>query len=252
VKATNNVEISGSCPSQPCSWFKLSKVSSVLAILVVLAFTNIAYSDEQACNIDASTIDHAIVQIEQDGNFSTAVVIDENRLLTVAHAIDMEDSPKVITANVRGRYVAASPMLAYLDVDLAVLEADTGNITPLPLAKASLQMNENIWVTGFPLGRARTIETGTVSDIRDDSVITSATVFPGVSGGALIRCNSEQGLHELAGIVTSYVASVNGETVINTGRSVSLRIDYIESLLSSVFQQFDAQNQLSLNTVEEN
>lgn len=188
------------------------------------------------CDIDQSEFGHAIVQIEQGGNYSTGVVVGKNRLLTVAHAIDWQTQPITITANIRGRYTTAHPILVYEDTDLALLQVDTGSVQPIPLSRRSLQVDEKIWVSGYPLGRARTIEPGAVSSVESQSIVTSATVFPGVSGGGLVRCDRASGHYELAGIVTSYLASVQNGEYLNTGDSVSLSIGYIRQLMLADIQ----------------
>jgi len=211
-----------------------SLLSAVVVIGLPLASSS---SFASYCDIDQSEFGHAIVQIEQGGNYSTGVVIGKNRLLTVAHAIDWQSQPITITANIRGRYANAHPILVYEDTDLALLQVDTGSVRPIPLSRRSLQVDEKIWVSGYPLGRARTIEPGAVSSVESQSIITSATVFPGVSGGGLVRCDRTSGDYELAGIVTSYLASVQGGEYLNTGDSVSLNISYIRQLMLADVQR---------------
>lgn len=200
-----------------------------------------------ACDIDSSEFGPAIVQIAQGGNFSTGVVVDTNRVLTVAHAIDWGEAPVEITANIRGQSTEAVPLLVYQSTDLALLKVDTGSITPIPVATNDLAVDESIWVSGYPLGRARTVESGQVATINSKKIVSSALVMPGVSGGGLVRCVESDGTYELAGIVTSYLATVNGDTTVNSGKSVSLRIAYIRDLMEASARQLNTKQGMQLD-----
>lgn len=221
--------------------FSVIKAMAALALVVPAAvlLPTLTYASVQSppkldidhCSEDVA-IGRAIIQIQQGGNFSTGVIVAENRLLTVAHAVDWEkDSP--VLANVDGRQVLAQPLLVYGESDLALFELETRSVEPLPIAAKELLNEETVWTSGFPLGQARTLETGQVSSVRDKSVVTSAPVFPGVSGGGLLRCDAASGRYQLAGIVTSYIATVDGQQLTNTGHSVSLRLQHIKRLMES-------------------
>jgi len=89
-----------------------------------------AQLENSSCFIHDLSFDDAIIQIEQNGNYSTGVVIAKDRVITVAHALDESQKPMKILANIRGTHTSAQPLLIYKDTDLALLEVNTKNIRP--------------------------------------------------------------------------------------------------------------------------
>ena len=242
--ALNSARIRFSTPllSQKSMRFRcLRAITDLSALLLVISLVNSSYASSLVdqptainpgyCSGD-SVLGQAVVQIQQGGKFSTGVIVGKNRLLTVAHAVNWDQALPVF-ASVGGELVLAQPLLVYKESDLALFELETKSTKPLPIADRELLPQEHVWTSGFPLGQARTIENGTVSSVREKSIVTSATVFPGVSGGSLVRCDVNTGTYELAGIVTAYVATVDGEEITNTGHSVSLRLRHIKRLMES-------------------
>jgi S1-C subfamily serine protease len=171
----------------------------------------------------------SVVRISTDaGAHGSGVVIGPNRVLTAAHVVYDAHSTKV------GRdgddYVPARVLGLDSDNDLALLEADTAGLAPVPIARAPLAAYEDVWAIGYPMALDMAVSQGRFERVANGKVYTSAWITSGVSGGGLLRCNG--GSYELAGIVRDYVAYLRGDDYVNASQSTSAPAESIRAFLA--------------------
>jgi S1-C subfamily serine protease len=114
------------------------------------------------------------------------------------------DSPIVLNVQVNNRETrAVSVLVADPDRDLALLQSDFVNLSPLKLAGAdTLQVGDDVVALGYPLGgtleelfaqTATTMTKGSVSALRNANLAIqhTANISHGNSGGPLLNTNGE-------------------------------------------------------------
>lgn len=185
---------------------------------------------DPGCHLpDFRALSH-IVQIHGDnGGHASGVVIRNNLLLTVAHALAGEDH---VFADIHGELLEAVPVIINEARDLALLAVDTGVLQPIAIATAPLNVHERIWAVGFPLGKDQRTSHGVLTQNNNDLLYTTAHINQGTSGGGLLRCaDGKNNEYELAGIVRAYIADVTSNQSINIGDSVAVGKSPILDLL---------------------
>jgi len=130
----------------------------------------------------------------------TAVVIADGYGITAGHVARGADRMEVVAAegNRPVEIIDVSPAL-----DLALIAFDTEGYDPLPVAPFT-EVNDKVWAGGFPAyadGKELYVA-GTVAVSTPAGIKTTAAVWPGMSGGALIRCDKDKPV--LSGILTAY------------------------------------------------
>lgn len=181
----------------------------------------------QQCTLPGSETMTSIVRIAtSNGGNASGVVIGQDRVLTVAHAVD-EDAEMMIRYG--GDTYQAAVLALNIEKDLALLTADTGSLEPIMLTDARLKRMEQVWAVGFPLALEQKLTIGLFQAMNNGRLYTTTHVNSGNSGGGLLRCRA--GTFELAGIVHGYVAYLDGDSYINIGDSTSVPATQIESFL---------------------
>jgi len=149
------------------------------------------------CELPTYQTRQAIVRIRSGDNTSASgVVIAPNTILTAAHILEPSRALYVMIGN---NLHAATLQLSDINLDLALISADTGNLKPIAINPTPIHYNEPLWAVGFPLSLSQKISVGYYQKTLNGRVYSSNHVNSGVSGGGLLRCN--QGQFELAGII---------------------------------------------------
>ena len=179
------------------------------------------------CSIPGSETMTSIVRIvTSNGVNASGVVIEKDRVLTVAHIID-EDADIMIQYS--GHSYQAEVLASNNENDLALLATNTGNLKPIVLTSARLKRLEQVWAVGFPLALEQKLAIGLFQAMDNGRLYTTTHVNSGNSGGGLLRCRD--GAFELAGIVHGYVAYLDGGNYVNIGDSTSVPVAQIETFL---------------------
>ncbi|PID60156.1 MAG: hypothetical protein CSB44_11775 [Gammaproteobacteria bacterium] len=172
----------------------------------------------------------AILPIATDhGSFASGVVLDRDRVLTAAHAVQGADR---FFVRVRGEYRRARLVLVDHQWDLAVLRVGTGNIRPLPLAMGEPVAEQRVWAAGFPRASAMTMTEGVLQENLAGALHTSASIDTGQSGGGLLSCAN--GEWQITGMLRGFGAYLEGDHYIKLeNHSVSVSADQIQRFLAS-------------------
>lgn len=179
------------------------------------------------CSIPGSETMTSIVRIvTSNGVNASGVVIEKDRVLTVAHIID-EDADMMIQYS--GDSYHAEVLASNDENDLALLAANTGSLKPIILTGVRLERLEQVWAVGFPLALEQKLTIGLFQSVDNGRLYTTTHVNSGNSGGGLLRCRD--GAFELAGIVHGYVAYLDGGKYVNIGDSTSVPVAQIETFL---------------------
>jgi Trypsin-like peptidase domain len=176
----------------------------------------------------------SVVRIATDvGAHGSGVVIGHDRILTAAHVV--YDAGAMRVALDDEDYEPARLIAMDRSADLALLEAPTGEVAPLPITHRALAAYEDVWAIGFPLALDMAVSQGRFQRTADGKVYTSAWITAGVSGGGLMRCN--HGAYELAGIMRDYVAFLRGDSYVNASQSTSTPAEAILAFIDSAEAQ---------------
>ena len=185
----------------------------------------------EACHWPNGSTLSSVVKISTDsGSNASGVVVAENRVLTVAHAVD--DAAPVA---VRFGQTASRAKLLGLDRfhDLALLSVDTGSALPVPVGFAELEYADEVWAVGYPFAADQQVTHGAFQQRLDHTIYSSAPVDSGVSGGGLLQCR--KGVFELAGVVRGFGAyRRDGELVNSHTLSTAVSADQIRSFINSI------------------
>lgn len=189
---------------------------------------------------DRATLD-SIIRIESSDGSASGVVIGQNLVLTVAHALVDGKAPQAL---VGGRIYRTVVLAVDEANDLALLRTQTEGLKPVSIIPDALALNEQVWAVGFPQpqtslpgafperwpritthGRFETLAT-------DGTVFSTAPVDVGASGGGLMRCH--QGEFSLAGVVSGFVVDRLGSGYVNTyDLSTAVPATYIRSFVQA-------------------
>src|SRR5262249_25337035 len=92
----------------------------------------------------------SIVRVATDvGAHGSGVVIGHDRVLTAAHVVVDAGATRISLAD--KIYVPARVLALDTRLDLALLDADTGDVAPIPITHDALARYEDVWAIGFPL-----------------------------------------------------------------------------------------------------
>ncbi len=160
----------------------------------------------------------AIVKLDTfSGATASGVVIEKNRVITVAHAVRGIDR---IFVGIGEGYREARVISVDEPADLAYLAVETEDIPPLAMADRPPSKGESVWATSFPLAANQRVSTGFFEAMNNGRLYTSVHINSGSSGGGLLRC--EYGTVKLAGLIHGYVALNKNGQIINIGDSTSV------------------------------
>lgn len=188
------------------------------------------------CGWPAQDALESVVRVmSDDGSHASGVVVGSNRILTAAHAIDEHFQSYVLIGDQRK---TASIVLIDRSKDLAILQAETGAITPIEIGHENLDNSAKVWAVGFPRAESKTTSTGSfkVKAEIDGALHTTAPIDSGQSGGGLISC--EAGKHVLAGMLRGFAAYVSGDSYVKIkNHSVSVASADIRSFITEIGKQ---------------
>jgi len=174
------------------------------------------------CTTPDNKILNSIVRIAGDnGSNGSGIVIAKNRILTAAHVLEETDTTYI---GYNGIYKEAHLILIDRENDLALLEAPTSSLHPVPIDVHGMEVNDKVWAIGYPRATVLTMTPGVLENDDGATLHTSAEIDSGDSGGGLIGC--QQGKHVLAGMLRGYGAIKQGEEYIkiaNYSASVAAR-----------------------------
>lgn len=183
----------------------------------------------------------------QDLRHGSGVIIGENLIVSSAHTFRGLNNPLL-----RLHFVAqgpnfeksipadaiTAPRIIRVDQqnDLVLIEANTHNIRPLPLAEKSPQFTAPIWPVGYvqmqphlTLDESVRIDKG---GSPEDEIHFSADIDHGQSGGALLICR--QGAFQLAGIIRGFAAVKVGDKIEREpNHSVAVSIKWVKDLIQN-------------------
>ncbi len=133
----------------------------------------------------------------------SGVVVESNRILTNYHVI--EGASEITVNYADGRSVNCfGIVLANKKVDLAMISADTGSLTPVDVNFEQPDVGQSIVAVGNPSQLDGTVSTGIVSGLRSDGdkdlIQITAPISHGSSGGALVNMQGQ-----LIGITAGYL-----------------------------------------------
>lgn len=220
----------------------LKYLSSIRVSLIGFCFTflfSVNIQAQSACNMPSNDIIDAVVQLKAENlGVSSGVVVGKNRVLTVAHGINLK---RPLYIRIGDEYLLAKVLVIDEIDDLALVEVDTKSITPINLSKEVLAPNDWVWAMGYPWGKKLRTSIGVVTETKQTKVYSTAYINSGVSGGALLRCNTDGSEHfyELAGIVKAYIADVTSGEALNTGDSVAVAGAILDEIITAFEQPSD-------------
>lgn len=155
---------------------------------------------------DRTTLE-AIVPIATDhGSRASGVVIDTNRVLTAAHAVEGGDR---LFVRVGDFYSSADLIMVDRSQDLAVLSVDTRQIEPIRMTTTVPAQSEPVWAAGYPMAQDMSMSLGRFQQHFDGALHTSASIDSGQSGGGLLSC--QNGSWHLIGMLRGFGAYRQGD-----------------------------------------
>ena len=170
----------------------------------------------------------SVVRIITDvGAHGSGVIVGRNRVLTAAHVVVDAGATRIGLED--GLWEPARVLGLDTGIDLALLDADTGETPPVPITQHQLSTYEDVWAIGFPMALDLAVTQGRYQRAANGKLYTSAWITAGVSGGGLVRCN--RGAYELAGIMRDYVAYVRGDSYVNASQSTSTPAESIVAFI---------------------
>lgn len=199
-------------------------------LAVVLLLTHSSGFAEQCGWPEGDALETVVRVTSDDGSHASGVVVDQDMVLTAAHAVDEQFQSYIIVGEeVRN----ADILLIDRSRDLAILRVKTGAIRPIKLGAEDLPDSAPVWAVGFPRAESKTTSSGSfkVKATTDGALHTTAPIDSGQSGGGLISC--EAGRHVLAGMLRGFAAYVSGDSYVKIkNHSVSVASADIRNFIS--------------------
>jgi S1-C subfamily serine protease len=175
----------------------------------------------------------SVVQVRTSAGLGSGVVLDDRgNVVTNAHVVENDDKVKVILND--GSRHSATVSGSFPAVDLAVVHIVDATPPPAAFADSSqLRLGQVVLAMGSPLGLRGSVTQGIVSALNrteeeSSSVLlggmiqTSAPIFPGNSGGALIDLRGAVvGLPTLGADDTGIGFAIPSNTVVAIGRQLA-------------------------------
>lgn len=167
----------------------------------------------------------------------SGVIVDENKgyVLTNAHVVRGADDIKVTLQD--GSTLKAKLVGQDKQVDLAVLQVKSDDLTQINFAKAdSLKVGDYVVAIGNPFALGQTVTSGIVSALGraglgiegyENFIQTDASINPGNSGGALVNLQGE-----LVGMPTAILAPTGG----NVGIGFAIPISMISHVMNQLIE----------------
>ncbi len=164
-------------------------------------------------------------QIKASGS---GVVIDARQglIFTNSHVIDHAD--EIVVTLPDGRELPAKRVGFDRATDVAVIKVQAQNLTALPIGDSdALEVGDFVLAIGNPCQIGQTVTSGIISGLHrrnvgieeyEDFIQTDAAIYPGNSGGALVKLNGE-----LIGINTAFIGATNA----NPGMGFAIPINMV-------------------------
>ncbi len=168
------------------------------------------------------------------GSLGSGVIVDASGLvLTNSHVVDAAQRLELLLAD--GRRIGARLLGTDPETDLALLQADQGNLPAIQLRQTDdSRVGDTVLAIGNPFGVGQTVTMGIISALGRDTlgintfenfIQTDAAINPGNSGGALVDSNGE-----LLGINTAIYSRTGGSLGIGFAIPITTARDVIEQL----------------------
>jgi serine protease DegQ len=168
---------------------------------------------------------------------SGVIVTKDGLILTNNHVIEGADEIAVVVSS-SGRRVPARVVGADPDTDIAVIKAESQDLTPITFGDSErLQVGDSVLAIGDPFGVGQTVTMGIVSatgrnrlgiNAIENFIQTDAPINPGNSGGALVDVHGE-----LVGINSAIYSESGGSLGIGFAIPVSMAKQVMEQLVKS-------------------
>jgi len=162
-------------------------------------------------------------------HIGSGVVVGDKYVITAGHVVDGAG-----TILVNGVH-QASVVVRAQDDDLALLHVPDLEARPLPLLQNPLFDNEVVVAIGYPERDVCKAFPGGVIETDNRLVVTSASVYEGQSGGALLALRTEAGHSTwyVAGVIVAYFVEKRDGIIIKAhhDRSVSVATPVVASFI---------------------
>ena len=181
-----------------------------------------------SCAQPGQAVLDAILPVATDhGSHASGIVIDENRVLTAAHAVQGAGH---FFVRVGSRFRSADLIIIDHRHDLAVLAVDTDLIEPLRISAIRPAHSDSVWAAGYPRAQSMSLSVGSLQESSEGALHTSATIDSGQSGGGLLACSA--GDWSLVGMLRGYGAYLQGDHYVKLeNHSVSVASSTINEFL---------------------
>lgn len=166
---------------------------------------------------------------------SGVIVSKDGYIITNAHVIEQAD--EITVALNDGRKARAVIVGADKESDLAVIQVEMENLTPLPFRHEPIRVGDVALAIGNPFGVGQTVTQGIISATGrsglgmtafEDFIQTDAAINPGNSGGALVDANGA-----LVGINTMIYSRSGGSMGIGFAIPTSIVEQVMNGLIST-------------------
>ncbi len=164
----------------------------------------------QECGTPPFGVLDSVLRLGNDMIEGSGVVVRPNRVVTAAHVLEEVPDPVV---SINGTEYPAEVLYTDPVHDVALLDVYTGNLRPIPIMQRDLEVDDEVWAVGFPLGGHQAANMGQYEgQMYNGDLQTTASVDHGQSGGALISCTD--GGFVLAGVIKGFGAIDAGDRYI--------------------------------------
>jgi len=170
-------------------------------------------------------------------NVGSGVIFDaaQGLIVTNAHVIAHADEITVMLKD--GRELAAKPVGADAETDLAVIKVQADDLTALALNGSDrIEVGDFVFAIGDPYHLGQSVTSGIVGGLHrrnvgtaryQDFIQTDAAIYPGNSGGALVN-----GRGDLVGINTAFVRPGRD----NPGVGFAIPIALVRSVVDEILK----------------
>ena len=178
-----------------------------------------------------------IAAVRETSNVGSGVVFDAAQGLIVTNHHVIAHANEITVMLKDGRELAATPVGADAETDLAVIKIQADDLTALPLgASDRIEVGDFVFAIGDPYHLGQSVTSGIVGGLHrrtvgtaryQDFIQTDAAIYPGNSGGALIN-----GRGDLIGINTAFVRPGRD----NPGVGFAIPITLVRSVVDEILK----------------
>lgn len=184
VLVRKNVSVAASKPAAPLDGWGTVATHPALSLPATAPFTG-------SIGANMSRVEAAVVTVITGSGHGSGFFIAPNLILTNHHVALNADRLKVRLIN--GTEVLATTLRSDKQRDVALLQIDGGEFTPLPIRLKPVALTEEVYAIGSPFDEslAGSVTRGIVSQIQHDEhgmelIQADATIQHGSSGGPLL------------------------------------------------------------------